>query len=197
MLLEEISLPTVYSFRNTSALSSKTEGIGTKVTNAHTKSPSCWRWVQVYLSATDVPKSILLKQTNPDNQKYALVSLLSESFTFVSLKHTREQMKGDVTSVETQYWPEFSCQKDTQLTDSEKEQWEQRFYSEVLYVHFTSTSVRELHCAFSSSVGSSCFTFKGLLSRRSVPLSLHTHLPFCKTCTIKWLDIHGCIKSFW
>lgn len=78
MLLEEINLSTVYSFRNTSGLSAKNEGIGTKVGNTHMKFCGCSRRIQVYLSATDTRDNP--PQTNPDNQKYAIVSLPPESF---------------------------------------------------------------------------------------------------------------------
>lgn len=80
MLLEEINPSTAYSFRKTSVLSSRTGDIGTKGVNTHMKFCSRSRWIQLYLSATDRHKSILLKQTDPDNQKYTLDSLLSENF---------------------------------------------------------------------------------------------------------------------
>lgn len=62
MLLEGINLPTVYSFRNTSRLSSKTEGIGIEIINTHTKFRICSRRIQTtYLQLIYIRQS---SQTN-------------------------------------------------------------------------------------------------------------------------------------
>lgn len=72
--LGEINPSPACSCRNTSGFSCRAEGRGTRVVKIHKELHRCWRWTRLYLPAAAPP------QTNPDQHKYPLLSLLPESF---------------------------------------------------------------------------------------------------------------------